>query len=44
MRQLTEENRLLRQQLETQGHRINDLTDELTAERRSAAEFGTHLA
>lgn len=38
-RQLAEENRLLRQQLETQGHRISDLTDELIAERRSAAEF-----
>lgn len=34
---LREENQLLNQQIETLGHRINDLVDDLTAERRATA-------
>ena len=36
IRRLTEENYLLTKRIETLGHRINDLTDDLTAERRAA--------
>ncbi|WP_284750845.1 DUF6262 family protein [Arthrobacter sp. efr-133-R2A-120] len=39
---LTTENRLLRARIEALGHRVNDLQDDLAAERRSAAEVVIH--